>query len=251
MTSVGSVGIGLVLEYIPHLSIKQIWQPQHANEKNEESFSPRFFLDFKNEELFFISKLWFKAMAFHHASHPCRGFLAKEKVAFYDNSQFALVNALNTLLVLEGHSTFDNDQLFIDTAGILTIECGQTPRNCDSFIHIPNNHVAPQAIAEAICGRYQLRTPTDSDRQHFRSPEAILDFCQQMAIDESVGIVGVGRSLLDHLGRGEKKATEEDLCRNSGPDKDFMSPALGEFFRRATVVLNEATLGRPMNFDCI
>lgn len=82
-----------------------------------------------------------------------------------------------------------------------------------------------------------------------------------MAIDESVGIVGVGWSLLDHLGRGEKKATEEDLCRNSGPDKDFMaispkrglimSPALGEFFRRATVVLNEATLGRPMNFDCI
>ena len=81
---------------------------------------------------------------------------------------------------MEGHSTFDNDQLFIDSAGILTIECGQAPRNCDSIIHIPNNHVAPQAIAEAICGRYQLRTPTDSDRQHFRSPEAILDFCQQM-----------------------------------------------------------------------
>ena len=32
------------------------------------------------------------------------------------------------LLVLEGHSTFDNDQLFIDSAGILTIESGQAPR---------------------------------------------------------------------------------------------------------------------------
>ena len=44
-----------------------------------------------------------------------------------------------------------------------------------------------------------------------------------MAIDESVGIVGVGWSLLDHLGRGEKKATEEDLCRNSvwGVYKDY------------------------------
>ena len=106
---------------------------------------------------------------------------------------------------MEGHSTFDNDQLFIDSAGILTIECGQAPRNCDSIIHIPNNHVAPQAIAEAICGRYQLRTPTDSDRQHFAHLKRFWIFVNKWRLTNQSGLSELGGACSITLGEVKKK----------------------------------------------